>query len=141
MVLETILMVILLRFGTKVPKKELLVYCLYRFVSVCISLYQFVSVCISLYWFVLVCISLYILVGAALFALFLSLIMYFTGCHSATFFDAFVSTSAIFIHQILITAVFEKCLAIEATKSTVMFVVDFSRITGWHLTNMAEVFQ
>ena len=59
MVLETILMVILLRFGTKVPKKELLVYCLYRFVSVCISLYQFVSVCIGLYWFVSVCISLY----------------------------------------------------------------------------------
>ena len=33
MVLETILNVILHRFGTKVFKKELLVYCLYQFVS------------------------------------------------------------------------------------------------------------
>ena len=59
MVLETILMVILLRFGTKVPKKS----CWY---TVCVSLYQFVSVCMSLYEFVSVCISLYILVGAVL---------------------------------------------------------------------------
>ena len=52
MVLETILMVILLRFGTKVSQ----ISCWY---TVCIGLYQFVSVCISLYQFVSVCIGLY----------------------------------------------------------------------------------
>ena len=52
MVLETILMVILLRFGTKVSK----ISCWY---TVCIGLYQFVSVCISLYQFVSVSIGLY----------------------------------------------------------------------------------
>ena len=62
MVLETILMVILLRFGTKVSKISCwYTVCigLYQFVSVCISLYKFVSVCISLYQFVSVCIGLY----------------------------------------------------------------------------------
>ena len=63
MVPRTILLVILLCFGTEVLKKScwyIICISLYQFVSVCISLYQFVSVCINLYQFVSVCISLYL---------------------------------------------------------------------------------